>query len=69
MDIEQYYFTTSDNPYSSARTREEVKQMLLEDIKQNPYFVFSAVNGNMTDEINAYYSLVIYLDVPVEIRI
>ncbi len=68
MDVEQYYFTSTNNPYSSSKTREEVEWMLLEDIKQNPCFVFSTVNGNMTEEINTYYNLVIYLDVPVEIR-
>ena len=68
MDIEQYYFTTTDNPYLSSRTREEVEYLLLEDIKQNPCFVFSAVNGNMTEEINRYYSIVIYLEAPLEIR-
>ena len=68
MDIEQYYFTFSDNPYLSSRTREEVERLLLEDIKQNPQFVFSAVNGDITSEINENYTLVVYLDVPLDIR-
>ena len=42
--------------------------MLLEDIKKNPCFVFSAVNGNMTPEINENYTLVVYLDVPIDVR-
>ena len=68
MDIEQYYFISTDNPYSSSRTREEVERLLLEDIKKNPCFVFSAVNGNMTPEINENYTLVVYLDVPLDVR-
>ena len=68
MDIENYYFTQSDNPYASARTRDEVEVLLLEDIKQNPCFVFSAVNGNMNSEINSCYDLVVYLEVPLELR-
>ena len=68
MDVEQYYFTSADNPYSLARTQKEVEKLLLKDIRQNPCFVFSAVNGNVTEEINEYYSLVVYLDVPVDIR-
>ena len=68
MDVEQYYFTSTDNPYASSRTREEVERLLLEDIKRNPCFVFSAVNGDMTLGINENYSLVIYLDVPLDIR-
>ena len=63
MDVEHYYFISADIPYSSPKTREEVEWLLLEDIKQNPCFVFSAVNGNMTEEINEYYNIVIYLDV------
>ncbi len=68
MDVEDYYFTRADNPYASARTRDEVEVLLLEDIKQNPCFVFSAVNGNMNEEINSCYDLVVYLEVPQEIR-
>ncbi len=68
MDVENYYFTSSDNPYASARTREEVEVLLLEDIRQNPSFVFSAVNGNMNHDINSRYDLVVYLEVPQEIR-
>ncbi|MBQ4141019.1 MAG: AAA family ATPase [Clostridia bacterium] len=68
MDVEDYYFTRTDNPYASARTRDEVEVLLLEDIKQNPCFVFSAVNGNMNSEINSCYDLVVYLEVPQEIR-
>ena len=68
MDIEQYYFISTDNPYASSRTRGEVELLLLEDIKQNPCFVFSAVNGDMTPEINENYALVVYLDVPLDTR-
>ena len=68
MDIEQYYFTSTDNPYASSRTREEVERLLLADIEQNPCFVFSAVNGDMIPEINKNYSLVVYLDVPLDMR-
>ncbi len=68
VDVEHYYFVSADIPYSSPRTREEVERLLLEDIKQNPCFVFSAVNGNMTEEIDEYYNIVIYLDVPRDIR-
>lgn len=68
MDVEDYYFVSSDNPYASSRTRGEVEVLLLEDIRRNPCFVFSAVGGNMNPEINACYDLVVYLDVPGDIR-
>ena len=68
MDVEDYYFTSADNPYATARTREEVEELLWADIRQNPCFVFSTVNGNMNNDINEYYDLVIYLEVPLDIR-
>ena len=68
MDVENYYFSATDNSYSSPRTREEVKKLLLEDIKKNPCFVFSAVNGNMASDINEHYDLIIYLEVPLNVR-
>lgn len=68
MDIEDYYFLPSDVPYSRPRTKEEVIPLVLEDIHENPCFVFASVKGDMTHEINAKYDLVVYLDVPKEIR-
>lgn len=68
LDIEDYYFLPSDIPYSRPRTKEEVIPLVLEDIHENPCFVFSSVKGDMTHEINAKYDLVVYLDVPKEIR-
>lgn len=41
--IEQYYLTSTDNPYSSSRTREAIEPLLLDNIKKNPCFVFSAI--------------------------
>ena len=68
MDAEQYYFSSTDNPYSSSRTREEAERLIREDIQHHPCFVFSSVSGNMTSEIIAHYDLIVYLDVPLEIR-
>lgn len=68
MDAEEYYFSPTDNPYSSSRTREEAERLIREDIQHHPCFVFSSVSGNMTSEINAHYDLIVYLDVPLEIR-
>ncbi len=69
MDIEDYYFLPSDIPYSRPRTKEEVIPLVLKDMTENPCFVFSYVKGDMTPEINAKFDLVIYLDVPKDIRI
>ena len=34
MDIEQYYFTSTYNPYASSRTKEEVERLLLDAIRR-----------------------------------
>ena len=34
MDVEDYYFFDSDIPYAKSRTHEEVKQLMLDDIKK-----------------------------------
>ena len=68
MDIEDYYFLPSDIPYSRPRTKEEVIPLVLKDMNENPCFVFSYVKGDMTPEINAKFDLVVYLDVPKNIR-
>ena len=68
MDAEDYYFTQSPNPYSHARIQEEVRRMVLDDIGKYPCFVYSSVKGDMGEEINSRYDLVVYLEVPAEIR-
>ena len=68
MDIEDYYFLPSDIPYSHPRTKEEVIPLVLKDMNEDPCFVFSYVKGDMTPEINAKFDLVVYLDVPKNIR-
>lgn len=69
MDIEDYYFIESEIPYSKSRTRDEVCQLILNDIKQYNNFIISAVNGDMGEEINNMYKLAVYLSVPLDIRL
>lgn len=68
MDIEDYYFVPSEIPYSVSRNREEVEQLLLSDMQNNPRFVFSAVDGNIISEISSKYNLVIYFYAPLDVR-
>ena len=68
MDIEDYYFLPSNIPYSHPRTKEEVIPLVIEDMLKNPCFVFSYIKGDMTPEINEKFDLVVYLDVPKDIR-
>lgn len=69
MDIEDYYFLNAPIPYSKSRTREEVCELMLKDIKKYKNFIISAVNGDMSEEINSKYDLAVFLDVPLDIRL
>ena len=68
MDAEDYFFSNNDHSYKTSRSREEVKNLLFADMTLYQNFIFSTVNGNMNEQINSKYDLVIYLDVPLEIR-
>lgn len=68
MDVEDYYFKPSDIPYSNSRTREEVKELLQLDMKKYKKFILSSVNCDYGNEINNYYNCVIYIHVPLDIR-
>lgn len=65
FDVEDYYFDSKSGvPYAQARTREQVEELLMNDIQKHPQFVFSAVNGDFNDAVTSKYKLVIYLSVP-----
>ena len=69
FDVEDYYFDSKAGaPYAQARTREQVEELLINDIQKHPQFVFSAVNGNFNDAVTSKYKLVIYLSVPLNER-
>jgi len=70
MDVEDYTFPAGEAmPYSVTRSREEVVRLLYADMIRDPQFVFSAVNGDMGEDIVSHYRLVIYLHAPLEIRL
>lgn len=69
MDVEDYYFKDSAIPYANPRTREEVQELLLVDMKKQGQFILSAVNCDFGDDINAMYNCVIYINAPLEIRL
>jgi len=68
LDIEQYYFANSGQPYATSRTREEVSALLKEDIRMNSDYILSAVNGDFDLEITASYRLIVFLDAPLALR-
>jgi len=40
MDVEDYYFRESKIPYSDARSKDEVVELMLADIKINVHLLF-----------------------------
>ena len=68
MDVENYYFDHGDLTYSNPHSREDVRAMLVADIARHPRFVLSSVSGNLGEEIECFYRLVIYLEAPWETR-
>lgn len=69
MDAEDYYFRESAIPYENSRTKEEVQKLLYADIKKYGQFIVSAVNCDFGEKINRLYDFVVFIDVPLEIRL
>jgi cytidylate kinase len=69
MDVEDYYFLNSDIPYANSRTHEEVKKLLLNDIKMYRNYVLSSVGCNWGSEIVSTYKLAIMLYAPLQVRL
>ena len=69
MDIEDYNFIESEIPYSKERSRDECRNLMLNDTKKYGSFVLSAVTGDFGDEIVSMYDFGVYITAPIEIRI
>lgn len=69
MDIEDYYFEDAEIPYSKSRTSKEVLLLMEQDAMKYPKFIISAVNADLGEKINSLYECVIYLNVPLDIRL
>lgn len=66
IDVEDYYFPTA-GAFDTPRDRDEVERLMLSDIKKYGSFVLSAVCADFAS-IEEYYSLVVYLEAPKELR-
>ena len=69
MDVEDYYFLESEIPYTKSCTYEEVKQLMLDDIKTHHNYVLSSVGCNWGSEIAATYKLAVLLSAPLQVRL
>lgn len=69
MDVEDYYFLDSDIPYTKSRTREEVKLLMLDDMKNYHNYILSSVGCNWDSEIVSTYKLAVLLYAPLQVRL
>lgn len=69
-DIEEYYFpiNNSDYNYSEARTKEEVSELLLADMKKYDNFILASVKGEFGLEVTELFTCAILIEVPKDIR-
>ncbi len=70
MDIEDYYFNSDDTnyKYESHLTKVEVTKKIVKDIKENNNLVFAAVKFDYGENLVNDFDVVIYINVPLEIR-
>lgn len=69
-DIEEYYFpiNSTDYNYSEARTKEEVSELLLADMKEHENFVLASVKGEFGSEVSKLFTCAILIEVPKKLR-
>lgn len=70
IDNENLYFSRSapDAPYANPRSRREVEQALMDEVRKHPNFIFAAVKGDYGKEIIPMYDYIIMIEVPERIR-
>ena len=68
MDVEDYYFEKSDIFYSHPRSKDEVINLMLDDIEKYRDFVISGVTCDFGEKIAAMYSCAVFLSAPIELR-
>lgn len=71
MDIEDYYFpeTGTDYIYAGARTKEEVSDLLLEDMKRYHNSILASVKGDYDGEVEAMFTCAVLVSVPKAVRL
>ncbi len=71
IDIENLYFpkTNPNYIYASPRTREDVEERLLCEIRTHENFILASVKGDYGEELYSFFQCAILLDVPRDIRL
>lgn len=70
LDIEDYYFPQKGAGYheAAARTRDEVRVSLLNDLKKHDHLILASVKGNEFEEVKALLTKAVFVRVPEDIR-
>jgi len=61
--------STGEFPYSNAKSKAEVQETLLKDIKEHFDFILSGVNLNWCEEILSEIEIAFWVKAPLEIRL
>ena len=70
IDIEDYFFPAYHPvyKYASQRPLEEVRRLLLEDLRRYDRVIFSAVKGDYGQQVQSLFDRAVYLYAPKEVR-
>lgn len=68
LDVEDYYFPDMTVPYSNPRQKEEVRQLMWEDIRTGGDFTLSSVSADWGEAIGSCLSLAVWLQAPKGLR-
>ena len=71
IDMEDLFFGKADgaDPYASPRSRDEVKEILMREVKTCEDFVLAAVKGNYGQKFLPFFQLAVLVEVPKETRL
>lgn len=71
IDIENLYFPKTDPQYiyAAPRTREDVAELLIYEMRAHENFILASVKGDYGEDIYSFFRCVILLDVPKDIRL
>ena len=71
IDNEDLYFpkTGADYPYAVSRSREEVEELLLREIRGRENFIFASVKGDYGEEVVSRFRYAVLVEVPRDLRL
>ncbi len=71
IDNERLFFPKTDPDYlfASPRSKEEVEELLMNEVREHEDFLFVAVRGDYGEAVQKLFRYVIVVEVPKEIRL